>query len=484
MLKSVRARLTLWHTLVLAVLLALFVWAAYAFVVRTSRARTDAAVLDAVGHLRAALLSERPRQPTTADAARQVLAGLHFRKIAFVVFDSTGRAVAVSLTRPELEPDEEPSLSLDTARLARDARAFGPAEPQVVALPDREGGYRAALASANLPEGRFVVAAVVSLYDEEETLADARRAMFVAIPLALLLAGLSGWMLARRSLEPMITMRERTARIGATNLGERVPIANAADEVGQLATVINDLLGRLEQAFAQQRQFMADASHELRTPVAVIQHEASLALSRSDRSAAEYEDSLSIVRDAGRRMRLIVDDLLLLASADAGEVPMRRAPLYLEEVVADCARTVRALASARDVSLTLTLPDEAPFVGDEALLHRLVLNLVDNALKHSPAGASVTLHLGTDTSGYRLEVADTGSGIPLKLQPRIFERFVRADEARPYSDSNASGAGLGLSIARWIAEAHGGQLDLLRSSSAGSVFVLTLPADDAQTGHE
>lgn len=478
-LSSVRARLTLWHTVVLAVLLALFVWAAYAFVLRTSRARTDAAVLDAVDHLRTTLMNERRRQPNTVDAARQVLDGLHFRKIAFVVFDSAARAVAVSLTRPESESGEEPAPSLDTARLAREVGTSKTATPRVLDLPDREGGYRVALAVANLPDGPFVVAAAVSLNDEEETLADARRAILVAVPLALLLAAMGGWILAQRSLQPMVSIRERTARIGAANLSDRVPIANAADEVGQLATVINDLLERLERAFAQQRQFMADASHELRTPVAVIQHEASLALSRPQRSSEEYQDALTVVRDAGRRMRLIVDDLLLLASADAGEVPMRRAPLYLEELVAECARAVRSLAAARDIGVTVDVPEEAPFVGDEALLHRLVLNLVENAIKHSPPGASVTLHLSDSGNGYRFEVADTGPGIPDELQPRIFERFVRADAARSYSDSSTSGAGLGLSIARWIAEAHGGRLELLRSTAEGSAFVLMLPHDSS-----
>jgi two-component system OmpR family sensor kinase len=176
-------------------------------------------------------------------------------------------------------------------------------------------------------------------------------------------------------------------------------------------------------------------------------------------------------------MRLIVDDLLMLASADAGEVPIRRAPLYLEELVAECARAVRTLAAARDITVTVELPEEAPFVGDEALLHRLVLNLLDNAIKHSSAGASVALRLSVHGGGYRLEVADTGPGIPGELQPRIFEHFVRAGAARPYSASSTSGAGLGLSIARWIAEAHGGRLELLRSTAEGSAFVLTLPAE-------
>ena len=472
---SVRARLTLWHTSVLAVLLGLFAAGAYVFVVSLSRARTDGAALDAVAHLQAELLAERPHQPTTKAAAEAVLKQLHFRQIAFVVFDSTGHLVAISRARPKTSREEGSAASLNVVRLGRLVRADGATGPHIIVVPDREGGFRAAIATMNMPDGRFEVSAAIPVYVEAETLDDARRAMYVAIPLTLLLASLCGWLLARHSLAPMVTMRERAARIGATNLGERVPIANAGDEVGQLAAVINDLLGRLEHAFTRQRQFMSDASHELRTPIAVVQHEASLAISRPGRDADEYEDSLRIVRDAGRRMRLIVDDLFMLASADAGEAPVRHAPLYLDEVIADCAREVRALAQSRGITVTLELPDEAPFIGDEALLHRLVLNLLDNAIKYSPSGAVVTLRLGLDGDNYRLEVEDTGPGIPTDVQPHIFERFVRADAARSHDDTHTSGAGLGLSIARWIAEAHNGQVELARSSAEGTVIVLSLP---------
>jgi heavy metal sensor kinase len=475
MLASVRARLTLWHTLVLAVLLGLFAAGAHTFIVRTSRARTDAAVRDALSDLQTELEAERRQQPSTQVAAREVLQELRFRSIAFVVFDSGGRPVAMSVPRQPESARRDPDPPLDVARLGRRLRSRTGGGPRVITLPDREGGYRAAATMVRMPEGPFIAAAAVSVHAEAEVLEEARLAMLVTIPVALLLASVGGWLLARRSLEPMVTMRERAARIGATNLRERLPVTNPADEVGQLAGVINELLARLDHAFTQQRQFMADASHELRTPVAVVQHEASLALSRPGRDAAEYEDSLTILRDAGRRMRLLVDDLFLLANADAGEVPIRRVPLYLDEVIADCARAVRALAQSRDVTLTLDLPDEAPFTGDEALLHRLVANLLDNAIKYSAAGAAVTLRLSTDHQSYRLEVDDTGPGIPADVQPRIFDRFVRADAARSHDDVHASGAGLGLSIARWIAESHGGRLELGRSSASGSVFVLILP---------
>ncbi len=476
---SVRARLTLWYTAMLAVLLTIFLAAAYGFVVSTSRARTDAMVLDAVSNLKTELLSERRHKPTTLAAAQDVFHDLHFQRISFVLFDSSGSVVSASVPGAPVPAGEEAASPPDVERLGRMVVPDGTTESWVVTLPNREGGYRAALVPLTTPEGRFTAAAATSLDEEEETLGQARRAVFIAVPVALLLAGLSGSLLARRSLQPMVTMRERAARIGATNLSERVPIGNPADEVGQLATVINDLLGRLEQAFARQRQFMADASHELRTPVAVVQHESSLALSRPERETEDYQDSLSIIRDAGRRMRLLVDDLFLLASADAGELPIRREPLYLDEVVGECARAVRALAERRRITVTLSTPEEAPLTGDEALLHRLILNLLDNAIKYSPPGAMVSLRLTVDGDLYRLEVADTGPGIPKDLQPLIFERFVRADAARSHDQNDTSGAGLGLSIARWIANAHGGQLELARASAEGSVFVLRLPVGSA-----
>jgi len=485
MLASVRWRLTLWHSAVLAVLLALFATGAYAFIVRTSGARTAASVLDAVGDLQAELLEERRQQATTLDAAREVLGELRFRSFAFVVYDPHGRAIAVSLPRERVTAGEGSDPQFDVARLGRIVASAPPRAPRVMTLTDPEGGYRAAVASVSMPEGPFVVAAAASFHEEEETLAQARLAALVAIPLALLLGGLGGSLLARRSLEPMVTMTHRAARIGATNLGARLPIANPSDEVGRLATVINALLARLERAFAEQRRFMADASHELRTPVAVVQHEASLALSQPGRQAAEYEDSLRVVRDAGRRMRRLVDDLFLLARADAGELPVRREALYLNDVVSEGARQVRSLAEARGVCVEVTPMPEAPMMGDEGLLSRVVLNLLDNAIKHSPAGACATVGLDADEREYRVWVEDTGPGIPPAVQPHVFERFVRADQARARdADTLTSGAGLGLAIARWIAEAHGGGLQLVQSGPAGTRFMMRLPLDQGPERHE
>jgi signal transduction histidine kinase len=231
-------------------------------------------------------------------------------------------------------------------------------------------------------------------------------------------------------------------------------------------------------AFAQQRRFMADASHELRTPVAILRTEADVTLSRPTRTEAEYRDSIAIMRDSAHRLGRIVDDLFLLARADAGHLPLRREPLYLEEIVDEAARAVRALAEERHVRVELLPLDDSPFTGDADLLGRVLLNLLDNAIKHSPPGGTVTLALTRSARDYQVTVADEGAGIPIEAQPHIFDRFFRADKSRSREGAltgDSSGAGLGLAIGRWIAEAHGGRLELVRSDARGSEFRMTLP---------
>ncbi|MFI5227496.1 MAG: sensor histidine kinase [Gemmatimonadales bacterium] len=462
-------------------LLAAFAAGAYAFVAHAVAARTNATLADALLDFQSELLAERSPGMKTLGAAREVLSDMRSRTIAFALFDAAGRAVAIAVPPPRRpSPAEDSEPAFDPRRVGPFVSASPASGPMAVTLPDSEGGYRAALAPLVMPDGRFTLVAATSIHDDAEMLAEARSAIVVAIPAALVLAWLGGWLLARRTLAPMVAMRDTTARISARTLGERVPLANPDDEVGQLATVINGLLERLERSFAQQQQFMADASHELRTPVAVVQSETSRALSRPERSPAEYTDALLVVNTAARRLRRIVDDLFLLARADAGELSIRHGPLYLDEVIAESARELRSLADARGVHVAVDAPAEAPYAGDEELLHRLLINLLDNAIKHTPPGGAVTVHLAGTPLEYRVEVMNPGPPIPAELAPRIFDRFVRGDAARsrqPTDTAGAvtSGAGLGLSIARWIAGAHGGTLGLEKSDESGTAFRLRLP---------
>jgi signal transduction histidine kinase len=258
-------------------------------------------------------------------------------------------------------------------------------------------------------------------------------------------------------------------------LHERLPVSGG-DELVRLSRVINDLLDRLQTSFEQQRRFMADASHELRTPTAIVRTEADVTLSRPNRTNEEYRESVVIMQDAARRLTRIVDDLFLLARADAGHLVLQRAPLYLEDVVDHATRGVRPLADRRGVHLEVGAMVEGQVQGDSDLLGRLLLNLLDNAIKHSPTGGTVQVEMSRRNGECAVAVIDNGPGIPEEAKPKIFERFFQVDAARARHDnSQTSGAGLGLAIARRIADVHGGRVELVDSRAGRTEFRFSLP---------
>jgi len=271
-------------------------------------------------------------------------------------------------------------------------------------------------------------------------------------------------------------MASKARTIGAANLHDRLAISNQRDELGQLAISFNDLLDRLEDSFERQRRFIADASHELRTPVAILRGEAEVTISRPERSSAEYRESLTVLRDESQRLAHIIEDLFTLTRADAGQYPITPRDFYLDELASDVLRHARSLALAKEITLSPSIEPELLFHGDEALIRRLLLNLLENAIKYTSHGGKVTLECKKQSAHYVVSITDSGPGISPELQSRIFERFFRADKARSRSETDSGGAGLGLSIARWIAEAHHGQLELARSDTSGTTFTVTLPA--------
>jgi len=326
------------------------------------------------------------------------------------------------------------------------------------------------------PKGDYFIAAAEPRAELSDSLELLRGIFLIAVPLALVLAGAGGWFLARKSLAPVVLMAEGARRISAENLNERLPVPNPRDELGQLADTFNELLARLDAAFAQQRQFMADASHELRTPLSVMRTAAAVTLEQPRRPEAEYREALTLMHEQARRLTRIVKEMFTLARADAGRRPLDAQDFYLDELVAETARAASVLAERKQIALELAPLRETPFKGDEDLLRQLLLNLLDNAIKFTPAGGTIHLELEEKGECYLLTVADTGIGIPAEAQPRIFERFFRVDKARSRAQQEqGSGAGLGLSIARWIAEAHGGVLRLAHSDPTGSTFVVSLP---------
>ena len=317
----------------------------------------------------------------------------------------------------------------------------------------------------------FAVAAGQPLDDVAGELALVRRVLFFAAPLWILLAALGGFALATRNLSPLGTMARQASGIGERNLEQRLEIGPAARELEVLAAAFNELLARLDRSFESMRRFVADASHELRTPISVIRGEADVALSH-ERPVAEYRESLAIVLDESRRLSRLVDDLLNLARADAGHVRLQVQEFYFNDLLAECCRSVQALARARRISLECRSAGDISFRGDEELLRRLIVNLLDNAIRYTPEDGSVTASLEASGPELRIQVSDTGAGIPPEAAPHLFERFYRADEAR---SRQAGGSGLGLAIVKWIAESHHGAVALTSRPGAGSTFTVTLP---------
>jgi heavy metal sensor kinase len=298
----------------------------------------------------------------------------------------------------------------------------------------------------------------------------------IFLPLTLLFAGLGGYYLARKSLAPVAEMGRQASRMSAANLSETLKVKNEQDELGQLAHVFNEMLGRLDASFEQQRRFMADASHELRTPLSIVRGESEVALSKSDRAAESYRESLSIVHDESKRLTRIVEDLFMLARADAGQFRGRFEQVYVDEVVADAVRSISVLAGKRAISIEVESDAEMPMKADESLLCRLFANLLDNAVKYGRSGGRILVRESVTDDEYILTVTDDGIGIPPEEQARIFERFYRVDHARSRGEeTETSGAGLGLAIAKWIAEMHHGKVGLVSSDQGGSVFSVRLP---------
>jgi heavy metal sensor kinase len=474
MFSSVRVRLTLWYTAVMAAVLVVLALVTYFILQKNAMRRTDAAVVEQAD----SFLNTVEAEMRGASGAENLQQGLDaaisehkFRDTLFIVVDESGHILASSENSvPQGRSDDAAQESLQDSvhRITGDKRPF-----ETVRVGRR--AYRSYVRNFSVERKDGVLVVLQSLHPQEEFLETLTGTFGLVIPLALILAASGGYLLAWRSLSPVAAMGMQAGHIGADNLHERLSVRNPKDELGQLAGSFNSLLDRLDLSFEQQRRFVADASHELRTPVAILCGEADVALFQPSRSPEEYRESLTILGAEARRLKHIVEDLFTLARADAGQHPLMLTDFYLDELVAECARNMRTLAAAKQIVLRCEVPGEMPIHADESLLRRMVLNLLDNAIKYTPCAGEVLMSCGERNSLYTVTIRDTGVGIPGDLQPRIFERFFRADAVRTRSESNGGGAGLGLSISRWIAEAHDGRLELTGSSANGSTFTMFLP---------
>ena len=459
-LGTLRVRLTLWYVALLALILVAFSAFLYLSLDRTldreiersleAQARRLTAPLEAFG---------APPQPDGRGALprfRPPIAGT-----VVALYGPTGDDL--------LFGDSWGGLPVLAA--ARGIAAAGVRDVRTIVLDDGEP-WRVLTRPVDRDGRRLAVVQVArSEGDAQATLGHLLVGMALAIPLTLLLAVAVGLFLAGRALDPIDRITRTADQIGAENLSRRLDLPPSADEVGRLAATFDRMLDRLDRAFRRQRQFTADASHELRTPLAMLISQAEVALGRR-RTASEYQRVLAGVRDDARRMDQLLGELLTLARADAGQELLMREPLDLGDLTTDVVAAMEPLARARGVELRLGSIEAVEIQADQTRLTQLLVNLIDNGLKYTPAGGTVTVSVERQDGTAVTQVADGGVGIASEHLPHVFERFYRVDAARTRAEG---GAGLGLTIGRWIAEAHGGTIRAESELGRGSTFTVHLP---------
>ncbi|HEX8797588.1 MAG TPA: ATP-binding protein [Terriglobales bacterium] len=318
---------------------------------------------------------------------------------------------------------------------------------------------------------QFLLQIAEPMDDYLEALEGFRSALFVGIPVLLIFAALGGYWMSTRALRPVDRITEAARMINPQDLSQRVTVPKTGDELQRMAETLNQMLQRIESAVARITQFTADASHELRTPIALIRTRAEVTLAKP-RTTEQYREALKEVQAESERTTALIENLMTLARADTGSETLNFDRTNIGEVASEVSNQAQTLTDTKQLQWSATIPDAPIWVrGDANALRRLLLILIDNAVKYTPPSGSVNLAVQRNSTHAEIRVCDTGIGISESDLPHIFERFYRADKAR---SRELGGTGLGLSIGRWIAHAHGGEIRL-ESSNGGCAFLVLLP---------
>jgi heavy metal sensor kinase len=302
--------------------------------------------------------------------------------------------------------------------------------------------------------------------------------LLVGLPVVLVFAGLGGYFLARHALGPIERMARRVHEINAVRLNARLDVENPHDELGFLAGSFNETLARLERSFDQLRRFTSDASHELRTPLTAIRSVGEVGLQKRG-GAEDYREVIASMLEETVRLTRLVDSLLTIARADSGQIQLERMTLPLIPLVRDVTSILDVLAEEKGQKVSIAGDDTIQVQADGAILRQVLTNVLDNAIKYSYSGSFISVRVSRGADTVAIEVEDDGPGISPPHREKIFDRFYRIDEGR---SRDTGGAGLGLAIAKWGAEAHGGQLDLNCPADGGCIFRLLLPVADRTNG--
>jgi heavy metal sensor kinase len=373
------------------------------------------------------------------------------------VVSDDGRVVAASSNAAEAPPIAEPPEP--------DGDGDGETVRTIDGLGEDGESFRVHSESVDGPTGALVVHVAANLEDIDESIRVLRTSLLVAVPVVVAVLAVLVWWLVGRTLRPVEAIRREVADLGGSDLDRRVPVAAGDDEIARLARTMNGMLDRLEDSARRQQRFVADASHELRSPLTRIRTE--LEVDLAHRETADLAATHRSVLEEAAGMQRLIDDLLQLARSDARAVPLRRDVVDLDEIVLRQARRIRA---GERVEVDVTGVGAAQVTGDREQLTRAIGNVVDNAVRHATTGVALTVAERDGTAV--LTVADDGPGIPATDRDRVFERFSRLDDARTRGDG---GTGLGLAIAKAVVERHGGTIEVDPSTAVGTRFVIRLP---------
>ncbi|MCM2264824.1 MAG: ATP-binding protein [Desulfuromonadales bacterium] len=463
LLRSIRFRLTFWYALTLAVIMAASALFSYHYFSKTMRQQIDEDLLNIADQIGSAYTRQNGG-PFDCD---QLQTHIH-----------QGNWDAYILLRGNNLRAECASDNL----LAGDLE-FGPVAMQQVRwlshhfeTVEIDGDMQLRLLSAPLKQHGNLVGVVQvarNLGLLQQTLGELRLIYLLIGPFALFWLCLGGWLLSDQLVAPVIEVTAAAREINAENLLRRLPSTGHHDELGQMVTTFNQMLDRLESAFRRVRQFSGDASHELRTPLTILRGETEVTM-RWAKTPEEFRDMLHSNLEEIDRMERIIENLLLLAKSESGELTLEIREFNLSDLVQALYLQGRTLGEAKRISVSLRvgIEEEMPIRGDELRLRQLFLNLIANGIKYTPEGGKLELALLREGAMARVDVTDTGIGIPIEAQPYVFDRFYRVDKARNRMDG---GSGLGLSIVKSIAVAHGGQISVHSTPGRGSTFTVLLP---------
>jgi signal transduction histidine kinase len=455
--RSLRFRLSAWNTAAVLLIVAVTLLAVREAARLTLIRENDLLLNDDTAEVALAVEGFYPDMNQIVREMERKAQGHADRSLFVQLFDAEGKLVAASGTPPNLRRIPPPDVALSPAMRT-------------------EAGHRMAhrvISKPGLP--RFTVRVGASLSMIRNDVARLTRLMAAAGIAILFIAPLSGYFLAGRATRPLGRIITTAARLRPSRMEERLPIRGTQDELDQLSTTINRFLDLLRDYLERNREFVANAAHELRSPLAAIQSSVEVTLN-SPRTVDEYQDMLEEVADECAQLRVLVNQLLLLAETDSAQLPAETRPVAFELLLARSFDMFRGAAEERGVRLTADVRDQVAVHGHAERLRQVVNNLIDNALKFTPRGGQVTASLARDPVRDELElrVTDTGPGISPDDMPHVFERFYRGDKSR-HREPMAHGNGLGLSICHSIVSAHGGTILVESNRPTGASIVVRLP---------